>query len=133
MYMEQESSTALQLAHNQHLTIEQDGSDTLLRLSGADGVVTVSISVTAKGPVISLEGADLIVRAKGLLALGAQDINIHATRSLALTSEQDLLVTAARDLITSGESQTIRAILGDVRVKANDDVRLDGERVRVNC
>jgi uncharacterized protein (DUF2345 family) len=128
-----DQETALQLAHDQRLTIEPQGEDTLLRLSGADGVVTVSIAVTARGPVISIEGADLVVQAKGVLALGAEDISIRARRSLALSSEQDLVVSARQDLITTGAVQTIRATVGDVQVKANDDVRLDGERVRVNC
>jgi hypothetical protein len=29
--------------------------------------------------------------------------------------------------------QNITAVLGNVNVKANDDVRMNGERVRMNC
>ena len=42
-------------------------------------------------------------------------------------------LTAAGDLTTQGRTQTIVADLGDVKVKANDDVCLNGERVLVNC
>ena len=42
-------------------------------------------------------------------------------------------VEAVGDVKSAGRSQEIVADLGDVRVKANDDVRLNGERVRCNC
>jgi hypothetical protein len=37
------------------------------------------------------------------------------------------------DLKTEARIQEIRARLGNVNVSANDDVRIDGERVMVNC
>lgn len=37
------------------------------------------------------------------------------------------------DIATRAREQVIEARLGDVRVKANDDVKLNGERIRLNC
>ena len=54
--------------------------------------------------------------------------SVPATSVINRTSA--LRVPAA---LTSARAQAITARLGDVSVKANDDVRLNGERVRLNC
>jgi hypothetical protein len=40
---------------------------------------------------------------------------------------------ASGDLHSEARIQNVTATLGDVNVRANDDVKLSGERVRVNC
>ena len=67
----------------------------------------------------------LTLKTDGDLALSARRIDLNASEGMSLTT--------AGDLKTTGRSQTIVADLGDVKVKANDDVRFNGERVLVNC
>ena len=67
----------------------------------------------------------LSLKTDGDLALSARRIDLNATEGMSLTT--------AGDLKTTGRTQTIVADLGDVKLKANDDVRLNGERVLVNC
>lgn len=126
----------MQLAGRHSLSVERmaDGSEgNLLRLFRKDGQVCLTIEVTEKGPVIKFEGAALTVQAAGDLVVEAERIALAARKELALASGGNLSLHAAGDLTSEARIQTIRAQLGNVNVKANDDVRLDGERVMVNC
>jgi hypothetical protein len=104
-------TVALELAggHRLHLARQGEGSDRL-RLETPGGAVALSIEVRDGGVTLALEGVDLTLRSSGRLALEAE--------RLALVGRSGL------DLVSSR---------GDVRLRANDDVRLNGERVMVNC
>ena len=108
------------------------GSDTL-ELIGRDGRLVLAIEISERGPVLRFEGPALTLRASGELALEARTLTLRADESLALVSGGDMHLVAAGDLHSSARIQTIKAELGDVQIEANDDVRIDGERVLVNC
>ena len=50
-----------------------------------------------------------------------------------VSSGGDAAIHVGRDLEISARAQSLRAELGDISLKANDDIRLDGERIRNNC
>lgn len=104
-----------------------------LEVRDGAGAVTLSLQLTERGPVLRIEGAALVLQVSGELALEAEHLRLHGTRSVSLTAGGDLQLEAAGDLSSRARIQHIEATLGDVHVRANDDVRLDGERVRVNC
>jgi hypothetical protein len=107
------------------LHIEPEAGGHVLRLVGPGGAQRLEIAVTADGPVLRLHSG-LKLELAGALTIDAQTVALHGREGLALTSGADARITAAGDLVA-------RAELGDVSVRANDDVRLDGERVRMNC
>lgn len=123
----------IELAAGHRLDIEPTDTGSVLRIAAADGRVSLSITVTADGPVIHLGGHGAVLRMDGPLGIEADRIALHGRAGVALSSGGDLTVEAAGDIRTLGRSQEIVADLGDVQVKANDDVRLNGERVRCNC
>ncbi len=112
------------LAHSNMLVVEPGADGSVLRLIAADGKQTLALRITAAGLELEFVGG-LSLKTDGDLALSARRIDLNATEGMSLTT--------AGDLTTTGRSQTIVADLGDVKVKANDDVRLNGERVLVNC
>ena len=79
--------------------------------------------------MLRFEGAGLTLRAAGDLTLEARRLTLHAEESLALSTGGDLDVTVTGDLRSTARTPTITADLGDVRVEANDNVKIDGERV----
>ena len=115
---------AIPLAHNHTLVVEPGADGSVLRLYAADGKQTIALRVTAAGLEMEFVGG-LSLRTDGDLAFSARRIDLNAAEGMSLTT--------AGDLTTTGRSQTIVADLGDVRLKANDDVKINGERVLVNC
>lgn len=97
----------------------------LLRLTGPEGERALEIALTPEGPVLRLHGGlrmDLV----GDLAIDAKRVSLHGREGLVLSSGTDAALVAAGDF-------SVQAELGDVSVRANDDVRIDGERIRMNC
>ena len=109
----------------------EDGTD-LVTLLAPDGRACLSIEVGEGGPVLRLEGAATL-RLGGALRVDAERLELHGRSGVALTSGGAMEVSAEGDLVTQGLRQRITSSRGDVQVEANDDLRLDGERVLVNC
>lgn len=109
--------------HFLHIEPATDGHH--LRLLGPGGGQSLEIVVTSQGPVLRL-GAGLRLELAGALSVDAERIALHGRSGVALTSGGEVTIDAATHL-------TAKADLGDVRVKANDDLRLDGERILMNC
>jgi len=102
-------STALTLPGGHHLIVEDGQSPrSLVHLRGP-GPVQLTIEITPAGPVLRFQGPALALDARGGLAIAADRVSIHAREDLQLSAG------------------------GDVRVRANDDVTLNGERVLLNC
>lgn len=107
------------------LHIDSVGDGHTLRLVGPGGGQRLEIAITPQGPVLRL-GGNLRVELTGDLAVEARRIALHGREGLALSSGADGSVQVVGDL-------AVTADLGDVSIRANDDVRIDGERVRMNC
>ncbi|QEF98453.1 hypothetical protein Mal15_25050 [Stieleria maiorica] len=126
-------ATIVPLRHGQSLRLQDDGQRQSVHLMSVDGKCRLEIQITESGPVLMLNGAGLQVSVDGPLAFDAGKVSIHARDSMALSTDGDLSLKSGGEMHSVGRSQSIESELGDVNVKANDDVRLNGERVRVNC
>lgn len=104
-----------------------------LDVKAPDGRVCLSIQMTPDGPRVEISAAALAVTATGTLSLAADTLRLDARRDLAITTGGDVRIEAAGALVTRAVEQRIEATLGDVRIGANDDVRVDGERVLLNA
>jgi len=99
-----------------HLFLERTETGGVLRLVGRDGAERIELAITEEGPVLRLP-AGLSVVVDGELALTADQLSLHARRALRLTSDQQVDIRSG----------------GDVMLRANDDVKLNGERIDLNC
>jgi len=120
------------LTGRQRLVLQHDRNEDVLRFLAANGDVVLAIHVTERGPVLRF-GRTLTIEAPEELVLESERVSIRGCESVEVTSGEDLHLTAARDLHASARIHNITAELGNVNVKANDDVKLNGERVLVNC
>jgi len=109
--------------HFLHIEPAADGHH--LRLIGPTGGQSLEIIVTPQGPVLRL-GSGLRIELAGALSVDAERLALHGRNGVTLSSGGEVSIEAATHL-------TAKADLGDVRVKANDDLRLDGERILMNC
>lgn len=128
-----EEGQELELRGEQRLRLERGPDGDLIQLCDARGRLTLSIQVTDSGPVLRFEGGGLRIQAAGELTLEAEELHLHGRAGLDLTTGGDLALVADGDLASEARIQEIRARLGNVNIAANDDVRIDGERVMVNC
>ena len=120
------------LVGGQRLVVERGGDADLVTLVASGGEIAFSLRVTPAGPVLRFERG-LKIEASGELELAGQRVAIRGRRGVSIESEGDAAIEVAGDLTSTARVQNIRARLGNVNVKANDDVRLRGERIRLNC
>jgi hypothetical protein len=125
--------TSLQLVGNQQLTVEKCEHHNLIRIYGAQGRVSLTIEVTETGPVLRFDGADVAIETTGALSVDAETISLHGRQGVTVSSGGNAAIQVTGDLETSARIQNIRAELGNVNVTANDNIRLVGERVLLNC
>ena len=123
----------IELTGDHQLTIERRVSDSVLRILSPSGSVSLTIELTADGPILRFDGLNVRIESSGDLAIGARRLALHGREAVSITTDGDAAVRAAGDLTTEARVQNISARLGNVNVKANDDVRLRGERVKLNC
>lgn len=121
------------LTGQQRLLVQRSPDGDLVQFLSPDGVVALSVSLTENGPVLRFEGASLVLQAAGKLAIEADELVLRGRSGVTLRTEGDLELQATGDLNSEARIQTITATRGDVKVRANDDVKLVGERIRMNC
>ncbi len=121
------------LVAKQKLVIENHQLSNVLNIVGSDGNLSLSIQITTAGPVLKIGGGTLTIQAEGNLAIDAERVSIHSRKDMALTTDGNIHIEAEGDLYSKARGQMITADLGDIDIKANDDVKLDGERIRLNC
>ncbi|WP_437677281.1 hypothetical protein [Sorangium sp. So ce131] len=89
----------------------------LLHVRAPTGRIVLTMRLLPEGPSLEVEGVSLNIAARG-------DLRLSADR-LSLTARGDAEIACGGNL-------SLRAERGDVVVKANDDVRIDGERIALN-
>lgn len=123
------------------VTLAIDPTKEELTLTDENKSTLLVISISDKGLILNLKALQLNIQAFDQLNLAGRQINIEASEQLSLKSrgnmqqtiENDLQIEAGGNLSSRAKVQKIEATLGNAEIKANDDVRLDGERVKLNC
>lgn len=112
-----------------------------LEVKSDDNQSCIQINILQEGLEITCNSSSLKLSATDTVKIAARNIELDASEKLSLHSGGNLITQVKKDtLIEVGgmhksiaEEQTIVARLGDVAIKANDDIRIDGERVKLNC
>ena len=112
----------------------------LLHLQAPDGTVCLTISLRPGGPAVELSAASLRVATTGDLTLDCERLQVNARDRIELVSGADIALDAGGnvttradgEIATEADGQQHRARLGNIDLAANDDVSLQGERVRLN-
>ena len=97
--------------------------------------------LTENGPRLRFKAADLALEADGKVQVDCNEFRVRASSGIVYETAGDkaesvggnAVTVVQGDARTAGRTVGIQAIRGDVRVKANDDVKLTGERVLLNC
>lgn len=124
-------STTLEVREHK-ITIQHEVTRTLLVVDNSDGRRVLSLSFGPGGPVVELDG-NVTLGISGNLAIQATDILMQAKNSLRIESGESIEVATSGDLTALARCQKLQALSGNVDIHANDDVRMLGERIRMNC
>jgi hypothetical protein len=122
------------------VTIE-DGSQDRLMVSDPNGRFEVSIRFTDAGPVLEVDAVALSMRAETSVAIDCDSLVLSTRETLVLQSEGNLVerVAGNKRSEVSGESSLsardvrIASEDGAIELESAGDLRLDAQRVLVNC
>jgi len=126
-------------ASGRAVTLEEGGGERLV-VRSPSGVVELTIRFTPEGPVLSFASAALELSTPGALRVDCAKLKLTAREGIEVTAGGSVKgdIQGNHDLIVSGASRVeadsiaVKARLGDVAIKANDDVRVNGERIFLN-
>lgn len=121
------------LAGDHRLVVARGTEEDVLQVQGSDGTLCVEVVVTETGARVRLEGGDVRIRSSGRLSLDGESVAIRGRDGVSLQSGADMEVDVAGVIKSEAHAQRLIARRGDTTIYANDDVRLDGERIRMNC
>ena len=91
------------LREGRTLTIEAAGSDELVEIRSSSGQVELRIKLTEDGPVLSLESVRLQLKATEAVEIESKPIDIRATETLQLSSENEVKVDAEGEVRVNGK------------------------------
>lgn len=122
----------IELIHDHSLEIRRSISQNVLRVVSLDGRAGISITVSDRGITVNVSGGDLTLQTSGALSIDAEKLSLHGREGVVVSSGGDASLRVVGDFDAEARIHNIRASLGNVNVRANDDVCLDGERIRLN-
>lgn len=136
-----ENKTIPEIAFSTGDRVFIDTAKEQLELVDKNGMLQLTISIKEKGLVIQVNASSIQLNAAEELNLSGKKINITAAEQLNIKTKGNLVQQVDKDALmeVGGTNkmlamvQKITATLGDVTIKANDDVKLNGERVKMNC
>lgn len=105
----------------------------LVRLLNAEGATALTIRVGPEGAVIELGGGPVALNVEGELAISSRRLLLHGREEVSISSEADIRVEARETALLQAKRQEIIATRGNLKAYANDDILIDGERIRMNC
>jgi len=132
----------IELTGNQKLVIQRtrplpsapvSESEDCVRLLDAEGATSLTIRLGAAGTVIELGGGPVALNVEGDLAISSRRLMLHGREEVVITSEADVRIEAQENALIQAKRQEIIATRGNLKAYANDDVLIDGERIRMNC
>ena len=104
-------------------------------------MVELQIELTETGPRLRFESADVELASSGTVSVDCERFEVRAEQSIvhktrgyyAQAVGGDTVLYAKGQLHTKAESTIIETTRGDTVITANDDVKLEGERIKLNC
>lgn len=86
-------------------------------VASASGAIELSITLTANGPVISIQGAKLEINSSDSVSLACRELNIQTETALNIASKGSVGIHAA----------------GDLKAKALGNTDIDAQLINLNC
>ena len=137
--IEDESSSRIKLSYGNSIIVDKKNNEVFI-LTGTNEI-QLCIQSTKDGLIVNLNADKLQIQATEEINFRSKKISMEATEQIKIKSQGNLISEVAKDALTEigginksiAKIQKITANLGNVEIKANDYVKLDGESVLLNC
>ena len=121
------------------LTLVHDANNHSLNIISESGETHVCIHYLPNG-MLEITSKRIQIVADEQLKFSAPHVDIHADKNLKISSSgyistsvsQDALIEVKGQQINKAHTQFIKSTHGNIEVRANDDVKIDGERIKLN-
>ncbi|WP_394841043.1 hypothetical protein LZC95_28700 [Pendulispora brunnea] len=106
------------LASGRSLEVRRPSGDhEILRVLGSSGRIELTVVLTDAGPKLIFEAADIELRATHAVSVACERFDVHASQEARIEAHHATIETTA----------------GDIALRANDNVVVVGEQIRLNC
>lgn len=141
LVVDSQQERLLRFASGREAIVKPGPGEESLVVRGPEGGVELSVRFTADGPVLRFESAAFDLRSVREISLSCETFRVNAQKSVEIRAGEDMIVEARGNMESraggnaslEGHSMNIRSRRGDVNLEANDDIRLQGERIKLNC
>lgn len=99
----------------------------------ADGTPRLTLTISSGEILLDCVSGATRLRVAGALTVDADSMRLAATHDMALHCGGDLTLSAGGRIDAVAERVSLEATCGDASITANDDVRIEGERIRMNA
>jgi len=112
----------------------------LLVVRSPQGEIELSVRFTAAGPVLNFNAAAFNLQTPGEVKINCRRLQVNSTEAIELNSGGNMVqkISGEKKTQVRGKSfyeahtVNIKSRRGNINAKANDDVCLDGERIKLN-
>lgn len=111
------------LRHGKLLQVTSEQDHDRVVLVGKTGRVELTLEITESGARVLVDAADLAIRAKNRVAVECDTFDVAARQIVARATESATI---------EAPNAAMHATEGDLSLRANDDVKINGERVLLN-
>lgn len=123
------------------LEVTAAGAVDVVTIKSPSGQVELAVTLTADGPRLRFESAELELAATREVRVDCDRFTVRAKRDITHHAGGDFVQHIGGEsrsevrgkLTTRSLEACIEATRGNVNLEANDDVRLLGERIKLNC
>ncbi len=132
--------SVLRLASGRSIFVTENAGEERLEVRGVGGDLVVAVRLTDAGPVFTMSGASIEIAATKKLSLRGETVELAASGDVAIEAGGDLHQRAAGAAFreiggldrTKAHEMEVEVHPGGISLRANDDVDIVGERVRLN-
>ena len=128
-----EPERKVRLASGRFAAFSAVGKDDHLVVTSPEGRIEMSVRFTETGPVLGFEAAAIQLKSAGEVAVQCNTFKVEAAKKIQVSTDGDMVQNIGGKVHVEAHSVNIQSKRGNVDVKANDDVRLLGERIKLNC
>jgi hypothetical protein len=117
-----------------------DKTSETLKILDKNQQLQLMILISEDGVSVNVNAQQINLNASEQLNLSAKKINIVSSEQIKIKSGGNFIQEITKDVLTEiggtnksvAKIQKMTASLGNIELKANDDVKLDGESVKLN-